>query len=549
MTKRLDPRLLFSTELPHRKPYNAELNAHGSYNTFDFVLRLSPVVHQTLRGSVEGKSGIGSFRMPVAQAFSTLLHETVHWWQHIGSTYGFMLSMMYPAQSQANHGHLRRLLEGVGFKKSIRQLSLTLPQLGMGSPSAIANTIVNNHFDLEAYATFTYSVGEAKEVSTSKQFEGEGHAFHITLDNTLALLSATFDPECKVIPDARQWQQEFRDLRRKKVQGFYYGSPVGLWPLGAREIFEGQARFSQIQYLSFGSGGQLQWQDFREHRMLKGVYVAAFNKFLELSGLPWPETIEHATTALFLAVCDISLNPGAAFPYPLTGHAERIHIMANPAGRFAHLCEAIRHKIPLGSFKVTDYSREEYEALVDRLCAVAGLITPLQIAETFSQWAETPTLKPLMLEHEAYEFKNANLAIRVLFTHFLAFMRDKNKYPEFFCWPGAWMAGRNAGDRAAELFERHGALFIDRDDKEGVYPRLLEGIDEKRIQKVFDNFYGSCVSYDLTNQWITNPGPFMYDFAWLVGDKSTDEVKRFADRHFEGVYGVKPDDVELVPDA
>ena len=40
-----------------------------------------------------------------AQAFSTLLHETVHWWQHVGSTYGLMLSLTYPTQLHGNYNH------------------------------------------------------------------------------------------------------------------------------------------------------------------------------------------------------------------------------------------------------------------------------------------------------------------------------------------------------------------------------------------------------------------------------------------------------------
>jgi hypothetical protein len=50
---------------------------------------------------------------------STYLHETVHWWQHIGSTYGFILSLNYPVQSHCTHFDLKRLVEHDGFKKQL----------------------------------------------------------------------------------------------------------------------------------------------------------------------------------------------------------------------------------------------------------------------------------------------------------------------------------------------------------------------------------------------------------------------------------------------
>jgi len=536
-------------EMPYEEPFHAELNAHGSYNTIHFVLRLSPEVHRILREAGIDDYGLRAFEPTTARAFSTVLHETVHWWQHIGTTYGFMLSLMYPGQSHHNHRHLKALLKSVGFKKSIRQLAASLPQGAMGTPSSTANIIINNHFDLAVFATFTRDAQAAEFISSKGMFDGGGHAFRITFQNVLALLSATFDPGCKVIPNAREWEAEFSTFKTKEVPGFYYGGKVLIWPIGAKEIFEGQARFSQLQYLALGAGGELEWDDFRAAGMLEGVYIAAFNHFLEVTGLPWPETVDHATTALFLVVCDIALNPGNAFPYPLSDDKEIIHIVANPGARFTLMCRAIRQQMPLGSFEVKNYTREEYVALADKLCALTGVPTPIAIAKTFTAWSESGTLAPLMSEYEAYDYLPVNAPIRVVFSHFLAFMRDKHRHPEFFCWPGAWMAGERAGDLAAELMERHGALFVDKEFEEGVFPRFRKGIAEEKIRKVFETFYATNVTYDLTNQWIARSGRFTYDFRWLVGAKPILEVKGYADRHFASLFGVQPDDAELMLDA
>ncbi|MBB3747181.1 hypothetical protein FHX10_006737 [Rhizobium sp. BK591] len=51
------------------------------------------------------------------------------------------------------------------------------------------------------------------------------------------------------------------------------------------------------------------------------------------------------------------------------------------------------------------------------------------------------------------------------------------------------------------------------------------------------------LTYDMTDQWIRRPGPFTYNYRWLSQNGSHEDIKGFADRHFEMIYGVKPDSV------
>ena len=68
------------------------LNAHGQYSTLRFVLRLSPQIHRILAATPAGIYDRSQISFEQVQAFSTYLHETIHWWQHIGSTAGLILS-------------------------------------------------------------------------------------------------------------------------------------------------------------------------------------------------------------------------------------------------------------------------------------------------------------------------------------------------------------------------------------------------------------------------------------------------------------------------
>jgi hypothetical protein len=93
--------------------------------------------------------------------------------------------------------------------------------------------------------------------------------------------AATVDPEFRVLQHPKEWEEPFGTLRQSKEDGFYYGSRIELWPLGAHQILEGQACFGQLQYLAFASGGRLSWDDFRGFGMLHGVYAKAFETFLK----------------------------------------------------------------------------------------------------------------------------------------------------------------------------------------------------------------------------------------------------------------------------
>lgn len=331
-------------------PFNATVKGRGLYDTFQFVLRLSPVVHRKLADMPSGIVTSGMIDLEGIEAFSTYLHETVHWWQHVGSTYGLMLSLTYPAQAHANYDHLRNLTTSVGFKKSIRKLAETLPGGGLGTPSGLANIIVNNHFDMDSFRGLTVSPLFAQEIVQSPQFENLGHAYRIAYGNIISLLSSVSDRDFRVIPHPEAWSEPFRKLREAQEEGYYYGSPISLYPIGAHQIFEGQARMAQLQYFYFTTGGLLGLEAADECKMLEGIYGEAFSTFLRLTELERPSSIDHPTIALFLLICDVAINPGSGFPFPLVHHRTFIWDI-EPGARFVSLCRLARLQCPeiLGS--------------------------------------------------------------------------------------------------------------------------------------------------------------------------------------------------------
>ena len=527
---------------------NACLNARGLYNSFQFVLRLSPEIHRRIADLPTGIT-TGPVDPETIQAFSTYLHETIHWWQHIGSTMGLLLSLTYPAQAHANHHHLKNLLAAAGPQKSIYKLVETRALSGAGNPETpggLANVILNNYFDIESFRLLITSAGVVRDVVESPLFESVGHSYQIAFGNVVLILASMFDKHFDFIPDARTWEKPFAALRAAKESGYYYGSDVQVSPIAVHDIFEGQARFGQLQYLYFASRGHLTWEDVRSKGMLNGVYGSAFNTFLKLAELDWPPSIDHPVVALFLLVCEIAINPSAGFPMPPAFFKTFIEDV-NPGIRFLFLCRTIATQRPDLAKVITRYSRSEYAEVSDVLCRSLLIDTPLAVANTVTDWvSRSDILKSLMAEYRTFDYGPENLPVRLLFSHFLAFNADRLIRPEFFCWPGAWMTGGRVSQDIVTLFDRHSALFVDKPDDHGIFPRLFPDKDEALVHRTFESFYAFNVGYDMTRQWIAKTGPFVYDYGWLSMSATHDDFKGFADSHFQMVYGMHPDSFKII---
>ena len=481
------------------------------------------------------------------QAFSTYLHETIHWWQHVGSTSGLLLSLTYPAQLHLNHGHLRDFLVQSGPKKSILKYnSLHAKSENQASEEfRTINLILNNFFDIEFYRSLVIDPSGARSVIDNLYFDCMGHSYHIAYSSVLWLLCASFDPRAQHFPDPRLWAKEFKKLRDDRLTGYYYKTDIHLSPIGLKEIFEGQARFSQLQYLYFGSGEALAWQDFRELGMLSTSYVKAFEQFLKLTESEWPASVGDPLVPLFLLVCDVSINPSDGFPFNIT-HFESFIESTDPGIRFFFLCRLIAKIFPNFKGHIKQYSNAEYTEVSEALSEAMVCRSPVSAAHKVVCWSkECPQLIELMKQGEAFSFSQTNLPVRVVFERFIKFCEDKVKNPEFLCWPGAWAAGERCGEEFMKTFDRHQALFTSTIDGD-IYPRHFPDKDERLVQSTFEAFYAWNIMYDLGRQWITEEGAFRYFFFWLSNKPGLDEYRDWAADLFRNSFGVGPNEFEVL---
>ncbi len=322
-----------------------------------------------------------------------------------------------------------------------------------------------------------------------------------------------------------------------------------LLPIGAKAIFEGQARFSQMQYLYLSSGTLLDLETFDREGMLEGVYIEAFDAFLKITGLSWPSTLDDSIIGLFLLVCDISINPVEGIVDTLLEY-ERLIEVHDPGARFVRLCAAIKENTNVFLSGISNYSAEEYWSVSDAICKATGIVSPRHLSDTVAAWPSVSNdINKLLAEDAKFQFSPENLPVRLFLARFVRFHQDKKVHPEFFCWPGAWMTAlRNEGlspDKALLLFEEHRALFLDREDGD-VYPRTFDNRDEGSVQETFDAFYSWVAIYELTRQWMVGSGNFNLGFSWLTSKYAVSEVEEWASSNFKKAFGVSINEFRIV---
>lgn len=547
---KIDPIIFNSvSEIFSPKNFNACLNVHGLYSTERFVLRLSPRNHELIAVTVDAKTLKSSeLSNECLQAISTYLHETIHWWQHKGSTSGYLRSALYLSKTHDNLHHISELSSLVGPKKPIFKWWHIKQQEGSLSGTEIekkSNTIVNNFLDASFYINATHDPELLKKIAINNYFECQAHSYFIAYDQVLNDLHMNIDSDNKILPNNNLWESKFLKLRQENVRGHYHGSPIDLAPLGMLQILEGQARFIQLQFLSF-SKSNLTLNQVRTDGFLAAPYGTAFDIFLKLTRSEEPEYINSPQVALFLLICDIAINPSSGFPFDISSY-ENFHLDNDPGYRFMMLCVAVDKKLPNLKNSILDYSKSDFISASDALCMECGFDSPINIFKTVAEWEnKQPLVKKLMDEHKDFKFGPPNPATRILLSEFIAFAKDKLDRPDFFCWPGAWLAGSRTNEDIQNLWLNHLALFSDTADSQTIVARKVNGRENKNVNTAFQNFYVNVMTCDMMHQWVLSDGQFKLKYDWLSEKNNSEKMEQFARELFFKQFNIRIEDFHIV---
>ena len=506
----------------------------GSYNTMQFVLRLREDIR---------KARYSDFYPERVQANSTIIHENIHWWQHIGSNFGFLFSLSYPAFIHYSLESFHALIKDGLLYKSLLEFDKQYFKKNKGiADIADLNAVINNYYDIEYAKLFALCNKNIIEINKDNRFFlSIGHCYHIFWVSTVHTLSGAVDVDYKFLPPTNSWLENFQSLESNKVDGFYINSPLHLTPIGIKAIYEGQAAFNQAQYLTANLNNHLTYTDFENSGLFYGVYTEAFEYFLKITSYLKPDSLLDPIVGLFLLVCDISINPNNGFPLDIYDY-ENFIVKNDPGIRFTLLCVEISENAEFYRNEIKKYSKQEYISLSKKLSDGIGCVCPYEGISHVLQWANHESVKEILKEETNEDFSIDAQPIRLIFSKYFRFQEDKLSTPNILCWIGFHLSNESSEfDIANRLYRKHHALFMDDSDGE-IKATIFEGKSEENLLRSFNNFYTFNILYDLVLKWVSEEGEFKFDYQWLAGERAEAFIPTIKE-NFKKQFGISIDDI------
>jgi hypothetical protein len=342
------------------------------------------------------------------------------------------MSLTNAAQGTATQIRLKKITPEYRIQKPIYIQSLNASPLDPNEAEIIK--IVNVWMDIEfGYNLLHRPEATAKKVYNNKFFESVGSSFYTLYSHVISLLANSFKDANKrneLIDKSNSWMKGFSRLCEQKVENHYYGSVLTVSPVGLDDIFEGQARFTQLQFLHITNNGKYTFNDWKRLGYLSEPYIKAFEVFLDMLNYSWPVTPMSPLVNLFLLVCDIAINPEAGYPDDIFDYKSFINNI-QPGIRFI-LATHLLAKYPNVCKALHSVDKNKYEEITNLICTHFGWKTPDNVCNSVIQFYKQ--LGQLDTLHEEYIHNSypTNTLVRFICSRHIEFMQDKSKYPEFF---------------------------------------------------------------------------------------------------------------------
>jgi hypothetical protein len=499
----------------------------GIYDPNSMVVNFSPSIEAFIRAASEGKQDPS---LPLNKAavqlthYSTYIHETTHWWQFIASTTGFIQTLGSMAQSLLAAIYMRRISPSFPLcKPLIAQVRSDKTAAPQGDWQKL-HTLVNSWLDIEFGICCVNSPKKLASFRSDNFFESVGISLYTLYRDALQTFHNQFPKTRSILPIA-DWESKFIRVRDARYPNFHHQSPAYLPSLGALAIFEGQARFTQLQFLHNALDGKTNLNDWRTQ--LHGVYIEAFEHFLKVLAVPWPEKANDPLVNTFLLLCDIAMNPSFGFPEGIetfAGFIEAVH-----AGhRFHYLCMLVARS-PQVVDALSSVNRHSYLQTMAFICGSLGWKTPLDVAAKWLHiYLEADLLSDLIKLRNNHDFTrdaqgvSMSMPVRLAASRQVSLLQDKLRMPEVFCWAGHYLGIGVRGHSESVLtrtLNKHPAPFaILNEYKDGPIVYLC-GVDttppdDQKAKEVIEQHFSVQMSADVMRQTIARHGDYAFNYMW-----------------------------------
>lgn len=525
-----------------RKPaYNSSLYTGCDMGRFDpmnaiVILREEIATALAANGS-SPETSIELGGSPVLKDYATYLHETIHWWQHVGTTSGMHYGLCIPSQALTTIQYL--IDAGTGASKPL--MSSARDDISSDDPAVLA---VQRWADAEFGAAILFSPLLSASILEKypQHFTSCGDAIvHLMISN-LWSISRALDPTFQGLQDPREWFDSIDRLATEGASCFDGRQPVEI-ALGMEDVFEGQARFCELQYLHRCYENR-SWREIEESGSVSGVYGTAFDYLIKHSNVPRPIDSCDPTINLFLVLCDIASNPHDGYPCKFQGDDELIHRL-HPGIRFMTLCHAVSEHSSVRELS-RDPSPDAYREITDRLCGALGWSTPTEVAhqavatiQAMSEYSKIASVKT------TGKYGSLDVPIVFYFQQQEHLLSSKIQHPHFFCWPGLFLTTlveSDASEKSQELLNDHIPPFQSSSFDAGIDIINLKLHGESRDLFVSD-YFTTQILYDFVRQWISAKGGFSFDYKWK-GAISEQELRTIKNR-FKSSFSFELDDIAV----
>lgn len=515
----------------------------GWYQPRNLVVSLAKDVDETLK-TYDGTSRPSN---KVKNAFATYLHETIHWWQHVGTTSGLFMTLSLPAQAHVNQKHFESLASAFGLKKPLFDY-LRYFEVSHLEEQKLLNVITNNWHDMYFSRMLLCDPRAASEFINDPVYESQAHAHLIHFSSILSNIESS-SKGFKFQEASKRWMKLYDELKKSKTPDFYYGSSVRLPKIGIVDIMEGHARFCDLQYRSY-SGNDSTLDGYLQDGYLSERYFIAFKFFLDTTGLAWPTYVTDQTINLFLFVCDYALNTPYPYPFDPIDKFEQINELFSPGVRFLKVCSLLKKQ---------DVKTEAYQ-----LSATPGAEAYAALDILFSELLYYPSIKSLYLKlkelidlggdkidfEEAFsrcEYTGVNIFTRFVMSHHHEFIKCRIMTPHFLCWPSSFattaVSSESDFNAFSKFFKQHDPPLV-LDNNQVVKVSKTYITQESKAPELLNDLLSFFVIYDLTDKLIKDRGEFDFEqYRWFSDNFSLSLFMTWLKPNFVRFFGVKPEDI------